>query len=74
MAIYIPEDKVSEIKNTADIVEVISEVVLLKKKGKNYLGLCPFHTEKIPSFTVSRKSRYSIASVVPPEEMFLVFL
>ena len=53
MAIYIPEDKVSEIKNTADIVEVISEVVLLKKTGKNHLGLCPFHSEKTPSFTVS---------------------
>ena len=53
MANYIPEDKVSEIKHTADIVEVISEVVLLKRAGKNYLGLCPFHSEKEPSFTVS---------------------
>ena len=53
MANYIPEDKVSEIKHTADIVEVISDVVLLKRAGKNYLGLCPFHSEKEPSFTVS---------------------
>lgn len=53
MTIYIPEEKVSEIKNTADIVEVISEVVVLKKTGKNYVGLCPFHSEKTPSFTVS---------------------
>ena len=53
MTIYIPEDKVSEIKNTANIVEVVSEVVLLKKTGKNYVGLCPFHSEKTPSFTVS---------------------
>lgn len=53
MSNYIPEDKVSEIKNTADIVDVVSEVVNLKRSGKNYLGLCPFHTEKTPSFTVS---------------------
>ena len=52
MANYIPEDKISEIRNTVDIVDVISEVVLLKKTGKNYVGLCPFHSEKTPSFYV----------------------
>ena len=51
--VYIPEDTVNAIKNTADIVEIISETVILKKAGKNYLGLCPFHSEKTPSFTVS---------------------
>ena len=53
MAIFIPEDKILEIKNAADIVETVSEVVHLKKAGKNFVGLCPFHTEKTPSFTVS---------------------
>ena len=53
MAGFIPEDKVSEIKNAADIVDIVSESVLLKKTGKNFIGLCPFHTEKTPSFTVS---------------------
>jgi DNA primase len=53
LANYIPEDKISEIRNTADIVGVISEIVLLKKTGKNYVGLCPFHSEKTASFTVS---------------------
>jgi DNA primase len=53
LTVFIPEDKVLEIKNAADIVEVISESVLLKKTGKNYIGLCPFHSEKTPSFTVS---------------------
>ncbi len=53
MAIFIPEDKILEIKNAADIVEMVSEVVHLKKAGKNFVGLCPFHTEKTPSFTVS---------------------
>jgi DNA primase len=50
LAGYIPEDKISEVRNSADIVEVVSEVVRLKKTGKNHLGLCPFHSEKTPSF------------------------
>ncbi len=49
----IPEDKIAEIRSAADIVDVVSGAVLLKKSGKNYLGLCPFHSEKTPSFTVS---------------------
>ena len=53
MAIYIPEDKLSEIRNTANITDVISERVVLKKAGKDHVGLCPFHSEKTPSFTVS---------------------
>lgn len=53
MALNIPEDKLSEIRNAADIVDVISSRVILKKTGKDYSGLCPFHTEKTPSFTVS---------------------
>ena len=53
MAGFIPEDKISEIKHAADIVDIVSEAVLLKKAGKNFIGLCPFHTEKTPSFTVS---------------------
>ena len=53
MAFFIPEDKISEIKNAVDIVEIVSEVVLLKKTGNNFVGLCPFHSEKTPSFTVS---------------------
>lgn len=53
MALFIPEEKLSEIKNAADIVDIISEEVALKKAGRNFLGLCPFHSEKTPSFTVS---------------------
>ena len=53
MAIFIPEDKISEIKNAVDIVDIISDSVLLKKTGRNFVGLCPFHSEKTPSFTVS---------------------
>jgi DNA primase len=53
LAVFIPEEKISEIKNAADIVDIVSEAVLLKKTGKNHIGLCPFHSEKTPSFTVS---------------------
>lgn len=42
-----------EIKRAADIVQVIGQFVQLKKAGKNFMGLCPFHAEKDPSFTVS---------------------
>ncbi len=51
----IPEDKINEIKEKASIVEVISDFVALKKSGKNYLGLCPFHSERTPSFTVNEE-------------------
>lgn len=49
----IPEEKIEEIRTSADIVDIISGYVQLKKRGKNYIGLCPFHQEKTPSFTVS---------------------
>lgn len=49
----ISENKIEEIRSAADIVDVISEFVQLRKRGKNFIGLCPFHTEKTPSFTVS---------------------
>jgi len=53
----ISDDKIDEVRNAADIVEVISGYVHLKKRGKNFLGLCPFHTEKTPSFTVSAEKQ-----------------
>ena len=50
---YIPDELIEEIRVRSDIVEVISDRVLLKKSGANYKGLCPFHSEKTPSFIVS---------------------
>ena len=49
----IPENKIDEIRTAADIVEIISGYVALKKRGRNFMGLCPFHNEKTPSFSVS---------------------
>ncbi len=49
----IPQDIVDKIRESSDIVEVIGEFVSLKKRGRNFLGLCPFHKEKTPSFVVS---------------------
>jgi len=48
----IPDDKIDEIREATDIVEIVSQYVTLKKRGKSFLGLCPFHAEKTPSFSV----------------------
>jgi len=50
---YIPDRFVEEVQQGSDIVAVISEYVPLKRKGKDYVCLCPFHSEKTPSFSVS---------------------
>jgi DNA primase len=49
----IPEEDIEKIRTSVDIVDVVSEYVQLKKQGRNYFGLCPFHGEKSPSFSVS---------------------
>lgn len=58
----IPEEFIEEVRTRTDIVEVVSEYVSIQRKGKNYLGLCPFHSEKTPSFTVT-----------PDKQMFYCF-
>ena len=50
---FIPEDKLLEIKDAASIEEVVGQYVKLTQKGKNLLGLCPFHADTAPSFTVA---------------------
>jgi DNA primase len=50
---FIDQSKIEEIREAADIVDTIGEYIQIKKAGKNYTALCPFHSEKKPSFTVS---------------------
>ena len=57
MAQYSDEIK-EEIRSSNDIVDVISQYVILKRSGRNYFGLCPFHNEKSPSFSVSPERQY----------------
>src|SRR6201990_2893387 len=49
----IAQETIQQILSRIDILEIVGSFVRLKKRGANYLGLCPFHNEKTPSFTVS---------------------
>ena len=51
----IPDDLIDSIRSQADIVDVVSDYVTLRKAGQNYKGLCPFHDEKTPSFSVNQE-------------------
>ncbi|HDQ04294.1 MAG TPA: DNA primase [Deltaproteobacteria bacterium] len=51
------DNKIEEVKTKVDIVELVSEYLTLKKAGRNFVGLCPFHQEKTASFTVNREKQ-----------------
>ena len=68
----IQDQTLEEIKNRIDIVELISSYVDLKPAGKNYRGLCPFHDEKTPSFTVSPEKGIFIVLDVALGGVFLI--
>jgi len=55
---FIPDEKIREIREASSIVEVISDYIGLKKVGVNHKGLCPFHSEKTPSFHVNENKRF----------------
>ena len=58
MAGLIPEKVIEKVRSNVNIVDVISQYVSLEKKGKDYIGLCPFHQEKTPSFTVNEDKQF----------------
>lgn len=55
---YYPEELIREVREKSDIVSVISRYVSLTRKGRNYFGLCPFHGEKTPSFSVNATDQF----------------
>ncbi|MEN2765961.1 DNA primase [Ornithinibacillus xuwenensis] len=57
MSNQIPEELIEQIRSSNDIVDVIGEYVQLKKQGRNYFGLCPFHGENTPSFSVTQEKQ-----------------
>ena len=53
MAQRIPQEVIEEVRQRTNIVDVVGQYVQLKKSGKNHMGLCPFHEERSPSFSVA---------------------
>ena len=59
----ISKDIIDRVRETTDIVDIISEYVDLKQKGPNLFGLCPFHNEKLLRLALHSKNRYIIVLV-----------
>ena len=58
LTVRIPREKIEEVQRYTDIVVIVSQYIPLNRRGKNYIGLCPFHNEKTPSFTVSQEKQF----------------
>ena len=69
-----PKEYLNEIKTRLKVSIVVSKVVSLKKRGKEYVGLSPFKNEKTPSFTVNDEKSFIIVSQLQNMEIFLILL
>ena len=69
MAGMIPQSFIDDLLARVDIVDVIDARTTLKKTGKNYSGLCPFHNEKTPSLVSNQTNSFITALAVAPEAM-----
>ena len=69
-----PKEYLDEIKTRLKVSTVVSKSVNLKKRGKEFVGLSPFKTEKTPSFTVNDEKGFIIASAQQSMEIFLILL
>src|SRR5690554_243318 len=58
MTFYINDEIIERVREASDIVDIISAYIPLKRSGSNFVGLCPFHNEKTPSFTVSQTKEF----------------
>lgn len=58
MSTFISDEIIEKVRDNSDIVNIISDYIPLKKAGSNYVGLCPFHNEKTPSFSVSETKQF----------------
>ena len=70
----VDKELIAEIKNSVNIVEVIGEVVSLTKAGRNFLGLCPFHGERLLPLMSLKTNSFTIVSDVVALEMSLSLL
>ena len=68
----IDQATIDRILDAAQIVDVVSEFVTLRRRGVNYIGLCPFHNEKTPSFSVSPSKVFASVSVAEKEETWFI--
>ena len=66
----IPEKTIDMVRSNADILDVVGNFVQMRHAGKNWVGLCPFHAEKTPSFSISKNSFFTVFRA-DAAEMFL---